>query len=89
VLFHRQLRCLVVIELKFGKFTHAVAGQMHLYMNSTREHWMMTGENSPVGLTLCAEKDHAVGEVRARRLAEQGDGCRVPEFNPANRGMAP
>jgi predicted nuclease of restriction endonuclease-like (RecB) superfamily len=29
--FHRKLRCLVVIDLKVGKFTHADAGQMHLY----------------------------------------------------------
>jgi len=27
--FHRRLRCLVVIDLKIGKFTHADAGQMH------------------------------------------------------------
>ena len=29
--FHRKLKCLVVIDLKVGKFTHADAGQMHLY----------------------------------------------------------
>ena len=31
--FHRRLRCLVVIDLKLGSFTHADAGQMHLYLN--------------------------------------------------------
>jgi predicted nuclease of restriction endonuclease-like (RecB) superfamily len=31
--FHRALRCLVVIDLKIGAFTHADAGQMHLYLN--------------------------------------------------------
>ena len=30
--FHRRLRCLIVIDLKLGKFTHADAGQMHLYL---------------------------------------------------------
>jgi predicted nuclease of restriction endonuclease-like (RecB) superfamily len=30
--FHRKLRCLVVIDLKLGRFTHADAGQMHLYL---------------------------------------------------------
>jgi hypothetical protein len=29
----------VVIDLKVGKFTHADAGQMHLYLNYAREHW--------------------------------------------------
>jgi hypothetical protein len=60
VFFHRRLRSLVVIDLKIGKFTHADAGQMHLYLNYVREHWMLEGENPPVGLILCAEKDRAV-----------------------------
>lgn len=58
--FHRRLRCLVVIDLKLGKFTHADAGQMHLYLNYAREHWLRPGENPPVGLILCAHKDAAV-----------------------------
>jgi predicted nuclease of restriction endonuclease-like (RecB) superfamily len=62
VFFHRELRCLVVIDLKIGKFTHADAGQMHMYLNYAREHWMVAGENPPVGLILCAEKDHAVAK---------------------------
>ena len=48
--FHRKLRCLVVIDLKVGKFTHADAGQMHLYLNYAREHWTQADENPPVGL---------------------------------------
>ena len=58
--FHRRLRALVVIDLKIGKFTHADAGQMHLYLNYAREHWMHEDENPPVGLILCAQKDEAV-----------------------------
>jgi nuclease YhcG-like protein len=50
VFFHRLLRCLVVIDLKLGKFTHSDAGQMHLYLNYAREHWTRPGENPPVGL---------------------------------------
>ena len=57
--FHRQLKCLVVIDLKVGKFSYADAGQMHLYLNYAREHWMKPGENPPVGLILCAEKGAA------------------------------
>lgn len=56
VFFHRRLRCLVVIDLKVGRFSYADAGQMHLYLNYAREHWMKPGENPPVGLILCAEK---------------------------------
>lgn len=54
--FHRRLKCLLVIDLKIGKFSHADAGQMHLYLNYAREHWMKPGENPPVGLILCASK---------------------------------
>lgn len=57
--FHRQLKCLVVIDLKVGKFSYADAGQMHLYLNYAREHWMKPGENPPVGLILCAGKGSA------------------------------
>jgi predicted nuclease of restriction endonuclease-like (RecB) superfamily len=60
VFFHRRLRCLVIIDLKIGRFTHADAGQMHLYLNYAREHWVREGENPPVGLILCAQKDEAV-----------------------------
>jgi hypothetical protein len=49
----------VVIDLKVGKFSYADAGQMHLYLNYAREHWTKSGENPPVGLTLCAEKGAA------------------------------
>ena len=56
VFFHRSLRCLVVIDLKVGRFSYADAGQMHLYLNYASKHWMKTGENPPVGLILCAEK---------------------------------
>jgi hypothetical protein len=57
--FHRRLRSLIVVDLKLGKFTHADAGQMHLYLNYARDHWALPGENPPVGLILCAEKDGA------------------------------
>jgi predicted nuclease of restriction endonuclease-like (RecB) superfamily len=52
--FHRRLRCLVIIDLKLGKFTHADAGQMHLYLSYAKEHWTHPEENPPVGLILCS-----------------------------------
>ena len=38
VFFHRHLRCLVIIDLKVGRFGYADAGQMHLYLNYARKH---------------------------------------------------
>jgi predicted nuclease of restriction endonuclease-like (RecB) superfamily len=66
--FHRRLRCLVIIDLKLGKFTHADAGQMHLYLNYAREQWTLPDENPPVGLILCAEKDSAVAKYALEGL---------------------
>ena len=76
LLFHRRLRCLVAIDLKIGRFTHADAGQMNLYLNYLREHMMEPGENEPVGLILCSAKDDAVvhyamGGIKAKVFASQ------------------
>jgi predicted nuclease of restriction endonuclease-like (RecB) superfamily len=60
LLYNRVLRCLVVIDLKLGTFTHADAGQMNLYLNYARENLMVDGEADPVGLILCSDKDDAV-----------------------------
>jgi len=68
VFFHRRLRCMVIIDLKLGKFTHADAGQMHLYLNYAREHWVREGENPPVGIILCAHKDEAVARYAIEGL---------------------
>ena len=69
--YHRRLRCLVVIDLKLGKLTHADAGQMHLYLNYAREHWTLPDENPPVGLILCAQKDAAVAHYALEGLANK------------------
>jgi hypothetical protein len=41
---------------------------MHLYLNYAREHWTQPGENPPVGLILCAEKDEAVARYALEGL---------------------
>jgi predicted nuclease of restriction endonuclease-like (RecB) superfamily len=76
VLYHRDLQCLVVIDLKIGKFTHADAGQMNLYLNYAKEHMKRPWENDPVGLVLCSQKNEAVvhyamGGIQARVFASR------------------
>ena len=66
--FHRRLKCLVVIDLKTGKFTHADVGQMHMYLNYAHQHWTLPDENPPVGLILCAWKDEAVAKYSLEGL---------------------
>ncbi|WP_244818146.1 YhcG family protein [Caballeronia sp. Lep1P3] len=60
--FHRRLRCLVIIDLKLTELNHADVGQMHMYCNYAKEHWMVPGENPPVGLILCARTNAAVAK---------------------------
>lgn len=76
LLYHRGLRCLVVIDLKTGAFTHADAGQMNLYLNYAKQHLVMPGEAEPVGIILCSDKDDAVvkystGGIRAQVFASK------------------
>ena len=68
VFFNRRLRCLVIIDLKLGRFTHSDAGQMHLYLNYAREHWMRPGENPPVGLILCSHRDQVLAHYALDNL---------------------
>jgi predicted nuclease of restriction endonuclease-like (RecB) superfamily len=76
LLFHRRLRCLFIFDLKLGRFTHADAGQMNMYVNYAAEHLTLPEENPPVGLVLCSEHDEAVarysmGNLRNKILAAQ------------------
>jgi predicted nuclease of restriction endonuclease-like (RecB) superfamily len=60
VLFHRRSRRLVLVDLKVGKLTAGDMGQMQLYLNYARRHWMCEGESAPIGLILCKENNVAV-----------------------------
>lgn len=76
LLYHRGLRCLVVIDLKTGAFSHADAGQMNLYLNYAREHLTLPDEADPVGIILCADKNDAVvkyatGGIRTQVFASK------------------
>jgi predicted nuclease of restriction endonuclease-like (RecB) superfamily len=56
--YHRRLRRLVAIELKLGKFSAAHKGQMELYLRWLDRHERRRGEQAPLGLILCGERDH-------------------------------
>lgn len=71
LLFHRRLRCLFIFDLKLGRFTHADAGQMNLYVNYAAEHLTLPEENPPVGLVLCSEHDEAVARYSMGNLTNK------------------
>ncbi len=62
VFYHRVLKCHVLFELKVEKFSHESFGQLNTYVNWYRKHMMTEGDNPPMGLLPCTDKDHALVE---------------------------
>ena len=71
VFYHRLLRCHVLIDLKIGTFDHADAGQMNMYLNYYRENEMIEGDNPPVGIILCAQKNDTLVHYATGSLSQQ------------------
>lgn len=54
--YNRKLKRLVVIDLKLGNFKAEYKGQMELYLRWLAKHETEPGEESPLGIILCAGK---------------------------------
>jgi len=63
LLYHRKLRCLVVVELKLGAFKPEYKGQVELYLNYLEKYETNEGENPPIGIILCSSKEAEVVEL--------------------------
>lgn len=62
VFYHRILKCHVLIDLKIEGFSHENIGQLNTYVSWYRKNMMAHGDNPPVGILLCTQKDHALVE---------------------------
>ncbi len=62
LLFHRQLRCLVAIELKIGEFQPEFVGKMQFYLTALDRQVREVTENPSIGIILCKEKNRTVVE---------------------------
>ncbi|SIO66342.1 Predicted nuclease of restriction endonuclease-like (RecB) superfamily, DUF1016 family [Singulisphaera sp. GP187] len=62
VFYHRVLKCHVLIELKLQAFSHENIGQINTYVSWYSKNVMTDGDNPPVGILLCTQKDHALVE---------------------------
>ena len=60
VFYNYILKCFVLIDLKLGKAKHQDMGQMQMYVNYCRETMKNEGDNDPIGIVLCAEKNDTV-----------------------------
>lgn len=74
--YHRKLKRLVAVELKLGKFQAKHKGQMELYLKWLDKYEKQEGENSPIGLILCAESSREQIEL----LEMHKDGIMVAEY---------
>lgn len=74
--YHRGLRRLVAIDLKLGDFRPADKGQMELYLRWLEKHEVQPGEETPVGLILCAGKKRETIEL----LQLEKSSIRVAEY---------
>ena len=54
--YHRGLKRLIAIDLKLGDFKAEYKGQMELYLRWLAKHEQQPGEDSPLGIILCAGK---------------------------------
>ena len=68
--YHRRLRRLIVIDLKLGDFKAEYKGQMELYLRWLAKHEQQAGEESPLGLILCAGKKEE--QIELLELGQSG-----------------
>ena len=62
VFYHRILKCHILVELKIAPFSQENIGQLNTYVSWYRKHMMTKGDNPPVGILLCTDKNHALAE---------------------------
>ena len=74
--YNRNLKRLVAVELKLGKFEAKHKGQMELYLKWLDKYEKKEGELTPVGLILCAESSREQVEL----LEMHKDGIMVAEY---------
>jgi len=62
LLFHRQLRCLVAIDLKIGEFEPEHKGKMEYYLSVLNDTVRLQDENDSIGIIICKDKKRTVVE---------------------------
>jgi predicted nuclease of restriction endonuclease-like (RecB) superfamily len=68
--YQRELRRLVVVELKLDRFRPEHKGQMEFYLRWLDKHERKPGEEAPMGIILCTGKDQ--GRIELLELNKSG-----------------
>jgi predicted nuclease of restriction endonuclease-like (RecB) superfamily len=64
--FHRELRCLIAIDLKRGVFKPSFLGQMNFYLSALDKYVRQENENPSIGIILCKEANRNIVEFAVR-----------------------
>jgi len=62
LLYHRQLRSLIAIELKIGEFLPEYKGKMEFYLSVLNDTVKLPHENEAIGIIICKSKDRTIVE---------------------------
>jgi hypothetical protein len=62
VFYNKILKCYILIELKITKLKVGDAGQLNTYLNFYKTEVNEPGDNPPIGILICAEKDEIGAE---------------------------
>jgi len=62
LLYHRQLRCLIAIELKIGEFMPEYKGKMEFYLSVLNDKIKLPDENDAIGIIICKSKKRTIVE---------------------------
>jgi hypothetical protein len=65
--FHREMRCLVAIELKIEEFRPEHLGKLSFYLEALDRDVRKPHENPSIGIILCKGKDNEVVEYALNR----------------------
>jgi predicted nuclease of restriction endonuclease-like (RecB) superfamily len=71
VFYHRILKCHILLELKADHFKHEHLGQLNTYVNWFKKNEMNRGDNPPLGILLCTEKNHALAQYALAGMANR------------------
>ena len=71
VFYNRILKCHVLVELKVGSFSHEHLGQINTYVSWYKKNMMNEGDNPPVGILLCTQKNHPLVEYALAGMDNQ------------------
>ncbi|MFM9946675.1 MAG: YhcG family protein [Saprospiraceae bacterium] len=81
LLYHRQLQCMIAIELKIGDFKPEYKGKMEFYLTALNLQVKLPHENNAIGIIICKNKKRTIVEYS---LANASQPIGVATYSTSN-----